>query len=152
MKITKKQLRKIIKEELNKAISEITGMPSGEEYASAVGTIPTEFGGGEVSPDHEISLESQDQHTIDYISRKFKWEWQKMGIEPDDLATALLSLDQPGAAAELVNTAAMKILDPGEGEEPTPRDPRIRGARVAASIATALGLSFKSIKSPRHRY
>ena len=40
MKLTKSQLKRIIKEELKKNLKEIHGMPSGEEYSSAQGAMP----------------------------------------------------------------------------------------------------------------
>ena len=96
MKLTKTQLKKIIKEEISKNLKEIAGMPGGEEYAAALGAPPPEGAfGGHPGMITDIML----QNFVAPIP----------GIEVEDLPAEWLAIEDPAALDELLADYYSKV-------------------------------------------
>ena len=141
MNITKKQLRRIIKEELKKSLKEIYGMSSGEEYSSAQDTaLPPDAG----AAFDEYSPEAEESRAVDFILSGFGPQFKMLGINPAEVEKALHVVD----AAAVFESAVDKVYETHTGVNL--RDQRFARDKIAEEIVAILGLSGKSI--PKRRF
>ena len=141
MNITKKQLRRIIKEELKKSLAEIASMPSGEEWGSSLGAAPPPDAGAAFD---EYSPENEELRAIDFILSDFGPQFKMMGIDPAEVEKALHVVD----AAAVFESAVDKVDQTHTGVNL--RDQRFARDKIAEEIVAILGLSGKSI--PKRRF
>ena len=140
MNITKKQLRRIIKEELKKSLAEIASMPSGEEW-DQLAKAPSPDAGAAFD---DLSPENEHHRAIEFVLSDFGPQFKMMGINPAEVEKALHAAD----AAAVYEEAVEKIFQTHTGVNL--RDQRFARDKIAEEIVAILGLSGKSI--PKRRF
>ena len=137
MKITKSQLKRIIKEELNKSLKEIHGMASGEEYTSALGAAPPLDAGAAFD---EYSPEAEESRAVDEVMSEFAREFEKMRVDPTEVEKALRTVDAAAIYGDAVDEVSREHRGMNLRDRRTPRQ------KIAEKIVAALGLDFMPFK------